>query len=109
MNSPDPTRSRHPSTADSRPEGEPVDGTDAPTGSPSETHAVVKGQASPRLPHERDESSDSGTTQSPRPKMEQARQDLESGKHQTDRGEATEETYRRNLRDTAPGTVRKGE
>lgn len=100
---------RHPSTADARPEGQPAEGTDAPTASPGTTHSTVQGQASPRLPHERDESSDSGVAGHPRPRMEQAHDDLESGKRQTDRGEATEETYRRNLRDTAPGSVRKGE
>ena len=63
----------------------------------SSTHSVVKGETSPRLPHERDESSDSGTSP-PRDVMRQAAQDLESGKMQTDRGEATDQLYARTLR-----------
>ena len=57
--------------------------------------AVAKdGEPSPRLPHERDESSDSGTS-APRDVMRRAKKDLDSGKQPTDRSEATDVAYQR--------------
>jgi hypothetical protein len=57
----------------------------------------VKGEAAPRLPHERDESSDSGSAGAD-PLMRQAAEDVESGKRPTDRSEATDALYGRTLR-----------
>jgi hypothetical protein len=50
----------------------------------------------PRLPHERDESTDSGVNQ-PRQKMRQAKQDVERGLQDTSKGEETDRVYRRNF------------
>lgn len=63
------------------------------------------GEAAPRLPHERDESADSGQG-APTERMRQAGRDVESGKRPTDRGEATNEVYERTLRDDTPGDER---
>jgi hypothetical protein len=90
---------KSPSTADSRePSGLPVDSATDPTlARRSTTHSNVKGETAPRLPHERDESSDSGTA-APDPLMRQAAEDIESGKRPTDRSEATDALYGRTLR-----------
>ncbi len=61
------------------------------------TSAAKDGEKSPRLPHERDESSDSGTSE-PRDVIRQAKADLDSGKQATDRGEATDAAYQRQKR-----------
>lgn len=63
----------------------------------SGTRSAVKGEPAPRLPHERDESSDSGTSE-PRPLVEQAAADVNRGVTSTDKSEATDATYGRNLR-----------
>lgn len=60
------------------------------------THSDVDGEVSPRMPHERDESSDSGTRNAD-PVMEKAAEDVASGKQQTDRGEVTDALYQRTL------------
>ena len=88
-----------PSTADSRePSGLPVDSAkDSTLARRSTTHANVKGETAPRLPHERDESSDSGTGK-PDPLLRQAAEDIESGKRPTDRSETTDALYGRTLR-----------
>jgi hypothetical protein len=93
-----------PSTADSRePSGLPVDSaTDPKLARRSTTHRNVKGETAPRLPHERDESSDSGTV-TPDPLMRQAGEDAASGRPSTDRGEVTDELYQRTLRDQGRG------
>jgi hypothetical protein len=63
--------------------------------------ADAGGEKVPRMPHERDESSDrAGST--PRDIMNQARKDVESGKVDTSRAEATDKTYRENLREPRP-------
>jgi len=59
---------------------------------PSATHAVVKGETSPRLPHERDESSDSGTNK-PNERMKKAADDAQDGRTDVERGPATQEHY----------------
>ncbi|MDQ6684018.1 MAG: hypothetical protein M3Z16_02720, partial [Pseudomonadota bacterium] len=69
------------------------------------TAAAVEGQRAPRLPHERDESSDSGTG-TPSEAMRIAHDDAESDKKPTDKSEATDATYARNLRGPMPGTER---
>jgi hypothetical protein len=63
-------------------------------GRPGHTSAKVQGRLAPRLPHERDESSDSQTS-SPRPIIEQARQDVRRGLVDTDRGPVLDQTYER--------------
>ena len=59
----------------------------------SRTEAAVGGQPSPRLPHERDESSDAGSMA--RPIIEKAGDDLAAGRSNTDKGEATDAAYRK--------------
>jgi hypothetical protein len=88
-----------PSTADSRePSNLPVDrATDPSLARRSATHANVKGESAPRLPHEHDESSDSGKAE-PNPVIQEAAKDAASGRPSTDRGEVTDELYRRTLR-----------
>jgi len=88
-----------PSTADSlEPLGRPADSARDPAlARRSTTHANVKGETAPRLPHERDESSDSGTAGAD-PLMRQAAEDIESGKRPTDRSETTDALYGRTLR-----------
>jgi hypothetical protein len=79
--------------------------TDALQQSRSETVANVAGRPAPRLPHERDESSDSGVG-APSEVMRRAHDDAASGRTGTDKGEATDAVYRRNLRDDTPGSER---
>jgi len=62
----------------------------------------IHGDLSPRLPHERDESSDSQTSE-PRPIMLQAHKDLESGLVDTDRGPVLDALYEEQIR--APGNA----
>lgn len=62
--------------------------------------------STPRLPHERDESSDSQTGPR-RDVIEQARRDMEGGQQDTGRGPVTDSLYKRTLRGTegeAPGS-----
>jgi hypothetical protein len=49
----------------------------------------------PRLPHERDESSDSHAEAAPRPLIRKAHDDIEQGRVDTDRGTPMNETYER--------------
>jgi hypothetical protein len=88
-----------PSTADSgEPSKLPVDSaTDPALARRSATHANVEGRSAPRLPHEHDESSDSGTAE-PNPVMHEAAKDVASGRPATDRSEVTDELYERTLR-----------
>ena len=71
----------------------------------SRTHATTHGEPAPRLPHERDESSDSGTG-GPSRTGQTAHDDAESAKEATDRSEASDAAYRDNLRGKTPGTER---
>ncbi len=71
----------------------------------AETRRVVNGEPAPRLPHERDESSDSGSG-APSEVMQRAHDDAESGKAPTDKSEATDDVYRRSLRNRTPGAER---
>lgn len=50
-----------------------------------------------RLPHERDESSDSQETE-PREVLKRAHDDIVQGRQDTDRGPVADETYQRTLR-----------
>lgn len=65
----------------------------------------VAGRPAPRMPHERDESSDSGTG-APSEVMRRAHDDVESGKRGTDKGEATDAAYNSGLRGKTPGRER---
>lgn len=63
----------------------------------------VKGKASPRLPHERDESADSQHSFEPSPEMKQAHADVERGLVDTDRSPVTDEVYHRAVKSDKPG------
>ena len=58
----------------------------------SQTTASVQGEPSPRLPHERDESSDSGV-RAPDGLMKKAHDDAESERVATDRSEESNAAY----------------
>lgn len=49
----------------------------------------------PRLPHERDESSDSQDSGTPRPLMRKAHDDVTQGRVDTDKGTPMNDTYQR--------------
>jgi hypothetical protein len=72
---------------------------------PGHTHSAVKGKKAARLPHERDESPDSGA-QPASEQMRLAHDDAASDKAETDRGEVTDTLYQRTLRDAPPGAER---
>ncbi len=61
---------------------------------PGQTRTSIDKQPVPRLPHEHDESSDS-QTDGVRPIIQQAHDDLASGKVDTDRGAPMDEAYQR--------------
>jgi hypothetical protein len=65
------------------------------------THSVIDSEPAPRLPHEHDESSDSQTN-GVRPVIQQAHDDLESGKVDTDRGTPMHEAYQRQKKSSRP-------
>jgi len=78
--------------------GAPAPKVEDPTpGRASHTTPEVQGQPAPRLPHERDESSDSQTS-APQPIIEQARQDVRRGLVDTDRGPVLNEVYEQRVR-----------
>ena len=60
----------------------------------STTHKTDVPESAPRLPHERDESSDSQASE-PRPEMRQAHDDIVSGRVDTDRGTPLNEAYQK--------------
>ena len=64
---------------------------------PGQTTTDIGEQRAPRLPHERDESSDS-QTEGVREIIKQAAQDLKQGMQDTDRGPPMDEVYGRTLR-----------
>jgi DNA invertase Pin-like site-specific DNA recombinase len=67
------------------------------------TQATINAEPVPRLPHERDESSDSQTN-GVRPVIQQAHDDLEAGKVDTDRGPPMDEAYQRQKANTKKST-----
>ena len=71
----------------------------------ADTRPEADGESAPRLPHERDESSDSGAG-APSDVIRRAHDDVASGKSPTDKSETTDEVYRRSLRDRTPGAER---
>ncbi len=58
------------------------------------TRAAIEGEAVPRLPHERDESSDSGRSP-PREIIRKAKQDVDAGRVDTDRGPPADAAYQK--------------
>ena len=58
------------------------------------TRTAVEGEPAPRLPHEHDESADSGRS-APREIIRQAKRDTDSGKVDTDRGPPADAAYRK--------------
>ena len=58
------------------------------------TRTAVEGEPAPRLPHERDESADSGRS-APREIIRQAQRDVEAGRVDTDRGPPADDAYRK--------------
>ena len=99
---------RTPSTGNASPpdRGQASVETDKPRPSRGKTSPSVAGRLAPRLPHERDESSDSGGVGAPSDLMRRAHDDAASGKTVTDKSEATDAVYRRNLRGRTPGSER---
>ena len=82
-----------PSTADSKDSGTKVDPV-AERGAvgPGATHSAVKGELAPRLPHERDESSDSQRGE-PSELMRVAAEDAKKGRTDEPRGPDTQQHY----------------
>jgi len=66
---------------------------------------VVK-ETVPRLPNERDESTDSTSNDTHDPRMDKAVEDALSDKVPTDKSAEMDQTYRKNLRDEVPGAER---
>lgn len=62
------------------------------------TQASIDKKPVPRLPHERDESSDSQDDSGVRPEMQKAHDDLEAGRMDTDRGVPMNEAYQQQKR-----------
>lgn len=67
---------------------------DPTSGKPGRTTPKAQGRLAPRLPHERDESSDSQPSAT-QPIIEQARQDVQRGLVDTDRGPVLDKVYER--------------
>ena len=97
-----PPEAAHPAPDPDAPEPGAADAAREPR---ADARSNVKGQSAPRAPHERDESSDSGAG-APSDVMRKGHDDVVSGKTGTDKGEATDEVYRRTLRDKTPGAER---
>jgi len=55
---------------------------------------AIEGEPVPKMPNERDESTDSAGTE-PRAVIQQAHDDVESGKQDTDRGPVMDRAYRK--------------
>lgn len=66
------------------------------------THSAIDTKPVPRLPHERDESSDSQIDDEVRPIMRQAHDDVVAGRVDTDRGVPMQEAYQRQKEARAP-------
>lgn len=67
------------------------------------TRPVQNEERAPRMPHERDESSDSQVHNAPQPAMKQAHDDVAAGRVDTDRGPPMDETYKRQKESPVPG------
>ena len=66
------------------------------------TSPSIKQKPVPRLPHEHDESSDSQTPGEVQPIIQQAHDDVMSGRVDTDRGVPMEQAYQRQKEHAAP-------
>ena len=73
-----------------------------------ETRRSRHDAAEPRLPTERDESSDSATPDEPHESMKQAHADIESGKVDTDRGAVTDKVYDQQKKPADPEAAKRG-
>lgn len=62
---------------------------------PGHTKPVQGEGSAPRMPHERDESSDSQQTDEPQAVMRKAHDDVSAGRVDTDRGTPMNDTYQR--------------
>ena len=86
-------------------------GADQPADPPPHDSGQTTPQAAdgraPRLPHERDESSDSQQTM-PQPVMQQAAEDLQRGLQDTDRGPVMDEVYEHHVRPGGGATRDRG-
>ncbi len=65
-----------------------------------QTTPATAGGVAPRLPHERDESADSQSSE-PRAVIEQAARDVDKGLVDTDRGPLTDQVYESSVREGA--------
>lgn len=57
----------------------------------------AKGEPAPRLPHEHDQSADSAGAE-PQPRIRQAKEDVDRGLVDTDRGPPMDDTYKKQKR-----------
>jgi hypothetical protein len=62
------------------------------------TQGTTGPESSPRLPHERDESPDSQSAETPHPEIVQAHRDVEAGLVDTDRGVPMDRAYQKQKR-----------
>lgn len=75
---------------------------------PGHTTPMKNGDRSPKLPHERDESSESQAS-TPRRVIRQAHEDLKRGLVDTDRGPVVDEVYEHHVRPGGGSTRDRGE
>ncbi len=80
---------------------------DIPPHAAGHTTPQANGSVSPRLPHERDESSDSQTSP-PRAVIQQAHDDLQRGLVDTDRGPVMDKLYEEKVRPAGGATRDRG-
>ncbi|MBC7956002.1 MAG: hypothetical protein H7Y33_09060 [Cytophagales bacterium] len=66
------------------------------------TSPSIEQEPVPRLPHERDESSDSQIGGEPRPIIQQAHDDVMAGRVDTDRGVPMDQAYKRQKQAAVP-------
>ena len=80
---------------------------ETPHDSGKTTPQTADREVSPRFPHERDESSDSQTSE-PRDVMRQAHEDIERGLVDTDRGPVLDKVYEEKVRPDGGATPNRG-
>ena len=105
MRTPSTGSAEPPKGRNDRPTDDDADASKAQPTDGAQTHTTSFGRPAPRLPHERDESSDSGTG-GPSTMGHRAHDDAISDKEATDRGEASDAIYRDTLRGKTPGAER---
>ena len=82
--------------------------TDSKSPYAGKTRASRDAEPEPRLPHERDASSDSATSDEPHETMKQAHADVKSGKVDTDRGAVTDKVYDKQKKPADPAATKRG-